>query len=98
MASASAAAPVALLDHPSDFATRRASLRAEILALWNATPPGMPQLGPRVGFLRQRSTARAAARLIDDVIGEIEHVPEGESERRAWRDGLRERLQRFGHE
>lgn len=98
MASASAAAPAALLDHPSDFAARRASLRHEILALWNATPPEMPQLGPRVGFLRQRSTARAAARLIDDVIGEIEHVPDGEPDRRAWRDGLRERLQRFGHE
>jgi hypothetical protein len=58
----------------------------------------MPELGPRVGFLRQRSNARAAVHLIDELAAEIERLPEGETERRAWREAVRERLQRFGHE
>src|SRR5687767_1559153 len=80
------------------FDTRRASVCHEFLTLWGATPVATPELGPRVSFLRQRSNARAAARLIDELAAEIEQLPEGESERRAWRDAIRERLQRFGQE
>ena len=98
MASATAAVPGAVLTHPINFAARRAAVRHQLLARWVATPPEMPELGPRIGFLRQRSNARAAARLIDDLAAEIERLPDGETERRRWRDGIRERLQRFGHE
>ena len=58
----------------------------------------MPELGPRISFLRHRSNARAAASLIDEVAAEIERLPERESERCTWRDAIRERLQRFGQE
>jgi hypothetical protein len=58
----------------------------------------MPEIGPRVGFWRQRSNARAGTRLIDDLATEIERLPEGEAERRAWQADLRERLQQFGQD
>lgn len=90
--------PGAFLTRPFDFASRRASVCNEFLALWAATPLEMPQIGPGVSFLRQRSNARAAARLIDDLAAEIEQLPAGEPERRAWRETIRERLQQFGQE
>lgn len=68
------------------------------MALWDATPSEMPVIGPRVGFLRRRSTARAARRLIDDMAVEIERLPEDEAGRRAWREAVRERLHQFGHD
>jgi hypothetical protein len=71
-------------------------MRSECQALWSATSSGMPEIGPRLGFLRQRSTARAARRLIDALAAEAERLPPGEPERRRWREGVRERLQRFG--
>lgn len=90
--------PGAILTHTSDFDIRRASVCHEFLTLWAATPLVMPELGPRVSFLQQRSNARAAAHLIDELAVEIERLPERQSERPAWRDAIRERLQRFGHE
>lgn len=96
--SATAAVPGALLTYSFGFATRHASLCNEFLTLWMGTPCEMPDLGPRVGFLRQRSNARAAARLIDGLGAEIERLPVGEPERRVWRETTRERLQQFGHE
>lgn len=98
MESVTPALPGALLARPFDFATRRASLRHGVVALWNATPLEMPELGPRIGFLRRRSNARAAARLIDDFTSEIERLPEEELARRAWRERIRERLHQFGQE
>ena len=90
--------PGALLTHPVGFAARRTSWCRAFLELWEATPPEWPTPGPRVGFLRQRGNARAAARLIDDLAAEIARVPDDESEQRAWRDAIRERLQQFGQE
>lgn len=58
----------------------------------------MPEIGARVGVLRQRSTARAASRLIDDLAAEVGRLPASEPERRAWRDRVRERLQQFGQD
>ena len=58
----------------------------------------MPDIGPRVGFLRQRSNRRAASRLIDDLAADIERLPDGEPARRQWRQDVRERLQQFGHD
>lgn len=97
MASATAA-PDAAPDQTTSFANRRAALCDEFQALWAATPVEMPALGPRAGLLRQRRNARAAARLIDELAANIERFPEGESARRAWREAVRERLQRFGQE
>jgi hypothetical protein len=73
-------------------------MRGEFLTLWDATPSEMPEIGPRVGILRQRSTARAASRLIDDLAAGIERLPRRGPERRAWREHVRERLQQFGHD
>jgi hypothetical protein len=78
--------------------SRLDDLRREFLALWDATPPEMPEIGPRVGILRQRSTARAASRLIDDLAAGIDRLPRSEPARRAWREQVRERLQQFGHD
>lgn len=58
----------------------------------------MPEIGPRVGVLRRRSTARAASRLVDDLAADIERLPEGEAERRVWRERVRERIQQFGQD
>jgi hypothetical protein len=90
--------PGAILADLSGFTARRASVCNEFLTLWAATPLEMPVVGPPVGFLRKRSNARAAARLIDELALEIEQLPEGESERRTWRDSIRDRLQQFGQE
>ncbi len=91
-------APCAVLSDQGSFTTRLDSMCREFPALWDATPPQMPRIGPRVGFLRQRSNARAASRLIDDLAAGIERLPGGEPERRAWRECARERLHRFGHD
>lgn len=70
----------------------------DVSALWMSTVPEMPQLGPRTGFLRQRSNATAAARLIDDLVEEIDQLPEEDRRRRAWREAVRERLHQFGEQ
>jgi hypothetical protein len=98
MKTAIAAAPCAVLDQRSGFTKRIDALRQELEATWAATPCELPAIGPRTGFLRQCSNARAAARLIDDLTVEIERVPDGERERLDWRETVRERLHRFGHE
>ena len=80
------------------FAERLGTVCEEFLALWKSTPCDPPELGPKIGLWRQRSNARAAARLIDEVAAEIEALPEEESERQQWRHRMKERLQCFGHE
>jgi hypothetical protein len=82
----------------ADLDVRVAALRDEHAALWAATPADLPRLGPRVGLRRHLANARAARRLIDELAVELEQVPDGERERRAWREQVRERLQRFGDE
>jgi hypothetical protein len=83
---------------PASVSARLGAVRHEFLSLWDSTPPEMPAMGPRVGILRQRSTARAASRLIDDLAADIERLPPSEPERRAWRERVRERLQQFGQD
>jgi hypothetical protein len=75
---------------------RVAILSEEHARKWWSTPAQLPALGPHVGFRGHLANSRAAARLVDDLADEIERVPEGERERRAWREAVRERLQRFG--
>jgi hypothetical protein len=65
-------------------------------ALWEATPSELPTLGPRFGWRHHFSTARAVARLIDTLAAEMIAPPDGERERRAWREGVRERVQELG--
>ena len=77
---------------------RVAALREDHARLWAATPPVMPNLGPPAGWLRHLSNERAARRLVDWLAGEVESLPDGEPERRAWRERVRERLQAFGEE
>jgi hypothetical protein len=77
---------------------RVAALRDEHLRLWAATPSAMPTLGPPVGWRRHLSNEWAARRLVDVLAAEIEQVPDGECERQAWRESVRERLQAFGEE
>jgi hypothetical protein len=73
-------------------------LRDAHAAMWAETPAELPVLGPRIGLRRHFANARAARRLIDELAVELERAPEGEPERRAWREAVRERLQRFGDE
>lgn len=75
-----------------------AAVRDAQLALWAATPAEMPEIGPRLGVLRQLSNGRAVSRLIDDLAVRIDTIPEDEVGRQAWREQLRERLQAFGQE
>jgi hypothetical protein len=88
----------ALVDDSSDFWTRHVSMCRDVAAAWSSTVPEMPRLGPHTGFLRQRSNARAAARLIDRLAGEIEQLPDERCRRRAWRETVRERLHQFGEQ
>ena len=82
----------------ADLHDRVAALRDLHAALWAATPAELPPLGPRVGLRRHFANARAARRLIDELAVELEQAPAGERERQAWREQVRERLQRFGDE
>jgi hypothetical protein len=95
LATATAVAPPL---EPRHLATGAAELRDEQLALWAATPAELPEIGARVGFLRQFSNGRAATRLIDELGAGLERVPDDEPGRHAWREQLRERLQTFGQE
>lgn len=58
----------------------------------------MPHIGLDVGFFRRRSNARAASGLIDDVAAKIEQLPADAPPDAAWRNAIRDRLQRFGQE
>jgi hypothetical protein len=75
---------------------RVADLRDAYAALWGSTPAELPPLGPPIGLRRHLANARAAARLIDDLAVELARIPEGDRERHAWRESVRERLHRFG--
>jgi hypothetical protein len=93
-----AADPVPVVLEGPGLRARVAALRDAHACLWEATSPVMPTLGPPVGFLRHLSNERAARRLVDSLASEIEHLPDGERERQAWRERVRERLQAFGEE
>ena len=92
-----AAEPPLVLEGPG-LRARAAALRDEHARLWEATPPVMPGLGSPVGWLRHLSNERAARLLVDALAADVEHLPDGERERRAWRESARERLQTFGEE
>lgn len=81
-----------------DLQDRVGALHDLHAAIWAATPADLPPLGPRVGLRRHFANARAARRLIDELAVELEQAPDGERERQAWREQVRERLQRFGAE
>jgi len=82
----------------ADLQDRVGALRDLYAAIWAATPAELPLLGPRVSLRRHFANARAARRLIDELAVELEQAPAGERERQAWREQVRERLQRFGDE
>src|SRR6266853_942108 len=69
-----------------DFQHRVGALRDAHAAMWAETPAALPALGPRVSLRRQFANARAARRLIDELAVELERAPDGERERRAWRE------------
>lgn len=75
---------------------RYASICDDVSALWASTVPDIPDPGPKTGWWRQRSNARAAARLIDDLAQELQRLPEEIRRGRAWREAVRERLHQFG--
>jgi len=78
------------------LADRVGALRDAHERLWVTTPAELPILGPPAGFRLHLGNEYAAARLIDALAAEVERVPEGECERRVWREAVRERLQAFG--
>ena len=89
-------APLLVASEEPDLAERVAALREEHERLWATTPAELPALGPRSGFRLRLANEWAAARLIDTLAAEVERVPDGERERRSWRERVRERLQAFG--
>lgn len=93
-----AAQPCLLADPAPRRATDLAVLRDELLLQWAATPPELPDFGPRIGFFRRLSNARAAKRFVDEIAREVARLPADEAKREAWREGLRERLHQFGQE
>ncbi len=94
MAAATCAAPPAA----AGFDVRVRALRERHVALWARTPVAPPEAGPPVGRWRQWANARAARRLLDDVVRELGRLPEAEAQRLAWAEALRERVERFGEE
>jgi hypothetical protein len=90
------AAPLLVAPEEPGLAERVAALRDAHERLWATTPAELPALGPRSGFRLRLGNAYAAGRLIDALAAEVERIPEGECERRAWRESVRERLQAFG--
>jgi hypothetical protein len=74
------------------------SLRAESLALWERCEPDLPEVDEPIGWLRKLSNARATRRLIDQLAEEVACLPPDEPGRAAWRNTVRDRLQRFGDE
>jgi hypothetical protein len=81
-----------------DLGARLISLHRECRSLWEICPRDVPEVGPRVGWLRQRSNARATRRLIDELAAELERLPQDEPRRAEWRDAVRHCIQRFGHQ
>ena len=80
------------------FSDRLNKACQDVLRLWDRTSPVPPALGPKVGVWQQRSNARAAARLIDEIASEIVRLPDEESERQRWRERVRARVQSFGND
>jgi hypothetical protein len=89
-------APLLVAPEEPDLADRVAALREKHERLWATTPAELPVLGPRSGFRLRLGNEWAAARLIDTLAAEVERVPDGERDRRSWRESVRERLQAFG--
>jgi hypothetical protein len=58
----------------------------------------MPALGPAAGWLQHLANERAARRLIEVLAADVERLPDGERERKTWREGVRGHLQAFGEE
>jgi hypothetical protein len=90
------ATPLVVAGAEPGLAERVTALRDLHERLWAATPAELPALGPRSGFRNRLGNAYAAARLIDSLAAELARVPEGESERGAWRESVRERVRAFG--
>ena len=78
-------------------ATVRALTRCYCTKWWE-TDSATPLLGPLVPRRQQKENAHEAERLIDELAAAIERCPEGDDERRRWRDELQARVRRFGAE
>jgi hypothetical protein len=83
-----------------DLRERVDAFTAEHARSWLMTPTPTPAefsaLGPPAGFRRHFVNARAAAALIDELVAQVERIPDDAQERRIWRESVRERLQDFG--
>lgn len=90
------AEPLLVAPEEPGLAERVDALRDAHARLWATTSAELTALGPRSGFRLRLGNEYAAARLIDALAAEVDRVPEGECERRAWRESVRERLQAFG--
>ena len=76
------------------FQHRFDGLRDRHCELWRSTGDETPEAGPRTTRYRRWRNARATRALIDRLATEIRRCPE--AERRAWREGVREMVSRFG--
>ena len=73
-------------------------LQARYHELWRSTDDATPTVGPATSWRRRWGTARATRALIDRLAAEVDRYPDAEDERRSWRDGLRDRVSRFGEQ
>jgi hypothetical protein len=80
------------------FRDRFDRLAASYRDLWRGTGAATPRVGEPTSWRRRWSNARATRSLIDRLAVEIDGYPEEASGRRAWRDGLRETVSRFGEQ
>jgi hypothetical protein len=90
-----AAELLAIPPQTSRLRQRVGALRDSHAALWAATAPELPPL-EGTDYRSRSSAARATARLVDALAGEIRSVPDGMEARARWRDSIRERLQELG--
>ena len=74
------------VSHSASLAARLAPLRDEAVALWRATPPDLPDMGPQITWRQRWGNARATRLLIHEIARRVEAYPSDESERAAWRD------------
>jgi hypothetical protein len=65
---------------------------------WRDTDDSPPIVGEPVPRQRQEDNARAAERLVEDVARRCERYPDAETQRRAWREEVREIVRGFGEE
>ncbi len=73
-------------------------LEAKYAELWWSTDDATPTIGEPVERKRQGENARETERFLGDLANQVEHYPDSEPDRSAWRERRKEEIRRFGEE